>query len=142
MTNVRGPERGLFYFMVLEDGMTKPKTELDEFGLMAAVDALKRVSPEEQDAAILELEGDHPGIGARIKALLAIEKRTAEATAKLEKEGAKFEKEGAKAVEKLAVEKAAAADEPKAETFFKKPDAQPEVGKPAVTAKNAERRET
>jgi hypothetical protein len=61
------------------------KVEMDEVGLLAAIDALKRVSPEQQEAAILELEGEHPGIGERVKALLAIEKQTAEHIARLEK---------------------------------------------------------
>src|SRR5215469_7756203 len=61
------------------------KLEMDEVGLLAAIDALKRVSPEQQEAAILELEGQHPGIGERIRALLALEKQTAQHIKKLEK---------------------------------------------------------
>jgi hypothetical protein len=61
------------------------KLEMDEVGLLAAIDALKRVSPEQQEAAILELEREHPGIGERIRALLALEKQTAQHIKKLEK---------------------------------------------------------
>ena len=63
------------------------KLEMDELGLLAAIEALKRVSPEQQEAAILELEGEHPGIGERIRALLALEKQTAEHIKRLEKQG-------------------------------------------------------
>jgi len=58
--------------------------EVDEFKLLTAVDALRGASPEQQEAAIRELEQDHPGIGNRVRALLAIEKQTAEAISKLE----------------------------------------------------------
>ena len=71
--------------MVDERGDAMVKVEMDEVGLLAAIDALKRVSPEQQEAAILELEGEHPGIGERVRALLAIEKQTAEHIARLEK---------------------------------------------------------
>ena len=71
---------------MVNDGMDAMlKVELDEVGLLAAIDALKRVSPEQQEAAILELEEEHPGIGERIRALLAIEKQAAEHIARLEK---------------------------------------------------------
>jgi len=66
--------------------MAKP--EIDDFELSAAIDALKRVSPQEQEAAILALEEGHPGIGDRARALLAIEKQATEAIAKVEKAGA------------------------------------------------------
>src|SRR6516165_9576533 len=71
--------------MVDERGDAMVKVEMDEVGLLAAIDALKLVSPEQQEAAILELEGEHPGIGERVGALLAIEKQTAEHIARLEK---------------------------------------------------------
>jgi hypothetical protein len=68
---------------------------LDEVGLLAAIDALKGVSPEEQEAAILALDAEHPGVGQRARALLALEKQTAQAVRKLEgragKERAKVE---------------------------------------------------
>jgi len=38
--------------------------------LVAAVEALSGISPEQQEAAILELEKDHPGVGDRARALL------------------------------------------------------------------------
>src|SRR5215472_475804 len=59
--------------------------QLDDTQLLAAIDALKRVSPEQQEAAILRLEEEHPGIGERIRALLAIEKQAAEHIARVEK---------------------------------------------------------
>ena len=68
------------------------KLEMDEVGLLAAIDALKRVSVEQQEAAILELEKEHPGIGERIRALLALEKQTAEHIKRLEKQGREVEK--------------------------------------------------
>jgi hypothetical protein len=63
--------------------MTEPV--LDEVELM--VDALKRVSPEEQEAAILELEERNPGVGERVRALLALEKQATEAIRKAEADG-------------------------------------------------------
>ena len=63
--------------------MTEPV--LDEVELV--VDALKRVSPEEQEAAILELEERNPGIGERVRALLALERQAFEAIRKAEADG-------------------------------------------------------
>ena len=59
--------------------------KVDDTELLAAIDLLKNVSPEQQEATILQLEEEHPGIGNRARALLAIEKQAAEAIAKLEK---------------------------------------------------------
>lgn len=72
---------------------------VDEAELLAAVDALKRVSPEEQEAAILALEESHPGIGDRARALLAIEKQSAEDIRKAEEQGKKWAGEAKKVVE-------------------------------------------
>src|SRR5215831_14970978 len=82
--------------------MEMVKPELDEVGLLAAIDALKRVSPEQQEAAILELEEKHPGIGERARALLALEKQTAEAIERLEKQGREVEEP--KVIEQKTVE--------------------------------------
>jgi hypothetical protein len=49
----RPPSTGAFDFVV-EVVMTEPV--LDEVGLLAAIDALRGVSPEEQEAAILALD--------------------------------------------------------------------------------------
>src|SRR5262249_19229012 len=82
---MEAPSWGLHCFMI-NDGMdAMVKAELDEVGLLAAIDALKHVSPEQQEAAILELEEEHPGVGERVRALLALEKQTAEHIARLEK---------------------------------------------------------
>jgi hypothetical protein len=71
--------------------MAKPV--LDEVELLAAIEALKRVSPEEQEAAIRALEEEHPGVGTRARALLELEKQTAEAVRKLEARAAKEREE-------------------------------------------------
>src|SRR6516164_1279899 len=63
--------------------MTNEAT-LDDFGLEVAIDALKRVSPQEQEAAIQALEEGHPGIGNRVRAVLALDRQGAEAIRKLE----------------------------------------------------------
>src|SRR5262249_60309538 len=82
---MEAPSWGLHCFMV-NDGMdAMVKAELDEVGLLEAIDALKRVSAEQQEAAILELEEEHPGIGERVRALLALEKQAAEHIARVEK---------------------------------------------------------
>lgn len=85
--------------------MAKPV--LDEVGLMAAIEALKSVSPEEQEAAILALEEEHPGVGQRASALLELEKQTAEAIRKAEADGRRMVAEAkarAEAVRKPDVE--------------------------------------
>ena len=88
--------------------------KLDDTELLAAIDLLKGVSAEQQEAAILALEEQHPGIGNRAGALLALERQTAQAIAKLE---------GHAAITSSLRVKAAAAKE--AEGFFKNPTAQP-----------------
>src|SRR6516165_4946956 len=60
------------------------EVKFDDFALEAAIDTLKHVSPQEREAAVQALEEDHPGIGNRVRALLALEKQTAEAIRKLE----------------------------------------------------------
>lgn len=70
--------------------------KLDEVGFLAAIDALKSVSPDQQEAAILALEEEHPGIGGRARALLALEKQAAEAIRKLEAQAARQTAEIAK----------------------------------------------
>ena len=85
--------------------MTEPV--LDEVELMAMIDELKRVSPGEQEAAIEALEGDHPGVGERARALLALERRAEEITRKLEEAEAAFKKPEAR------VEPVAARPKPK-----------------------------
>jgi putative DNA primase/helicase len=82
--------------------MAKPV--LDEVGLMAAIEALKSVSPEEQEAAILALEEEHPGVGQRASALLELEKQTAEAIRKAEADGRRMVAEAKARVGKPDVE--------------------------------------
>ena len=63
--------------------MAEPKPT--EAELMAAIEALKEASPEEQEAACLALEEDHPPeIAARARLLLGIEERAAEIAAGLD----------------------------------------------------------
>jgi hypothetical protein len=84
---VEAPGWGLFYFVGNSNVggcVMVGEVKLDEFGLLAAIDALKRVSPEEQEAAILALDREHPGVGSRARALLAIEKQATEAIRKAE----------------------------------------------------------
>src|SRR6516162_11621862 len=85
--------------------MTDPM--LDEVELV--VDALKGVSPEEQEAAILELEERNPGVGERVRALLVIERQAIEAIRKAEADGRRIvakAKARAEAVRKPAEPKA------------------------------------
>ena len=85
--------------------MTDPV--LDEVELV--VDALKGVSPEEQEAAILELEERNPGVGERVRALLVIERQAIEAIRKAEADGRRIvakAKARAEAVRKPAEPKA------------------------------------
>ena len=51
-------------------------TELKKEWLTTAIKALKGASPEQQEATILELEKDHPGIGEKARALMAQEAAT------------------------------------------------------------------
>jgi hypothetical protein len=97
----RPPSTGAFDFVV-EVVMTEPV--LDEVGLLAAIDALRGVSPEEQEAAILALDGEHPGVGGRARALLELEKQTAEAIRKLEARAAKEREERERGARKLEAE--------------------------------------
>jgi hypothetical protein len=46
------------------------KLEIDDTELLAAVEALKLVSVEQQEAAISALDQGHPGIGDRARTLL------------------------------------------------------------------------
>jgi len=46
---------------------------LDETQLLAAVDGLKRVSVDQREAAIAALDEEHPGVGDRVRAMLARE---------------------------------------------------------------------
>ena len=55
------PGRGLSYYGVVN--VMVDEAALDDFGLEMAIDALKRVSVQEQEAAILELDQRYPGIG-------------------------------------------------------------------------------
>jgi hypothetical protein len=48
-----------------------PAAKINEAELLAAIEALRGASPEQQEAAILELEEDHPGVGEKARALLA-----------------------------------------------------------------------
>jgi|SRR5215471_10842269 len=49
--------------------------KIGEVELLAAIDLLKKISPEEREAVILALEHDHPGIGDRARAALELEER-------------------------------------------------------------------
>src|SRR5215469_5422290 len=49
--------------------------KIGEVELLAAIDLLKKISPEEQEAVILALEHDHPGIGDKAKAALELEEK-------------------------------------------------------------------
>ena len=49
--------------------------KIGEVELLAAIDLLKKISAEEREAVILALEHDHPGIGDRARAALALEER-------------------------------------------------------------------
>jgi hypothetical protein len=71
------------------------EARVDEFELLAAIDALKDVSAEEQEAAILALEERYPGVGNKARALLALEKQAAEAIRKVEASATKERKERA-----------------------------------------------
>jgi len=51
------------------------KLEIGEVELQAAIDLLKKISPEEQEAVILALEHDHPGIGDKARAALELEEK-------------------------------------------------------------------
>jgi len=62
--------------------------KLDDTQLLAVIDALRGVSPEQQEAAILKLEEKHPDIRDTVRALLALEKQTAEKIRKVEEAGA------------------------------------------------------
>jgi putative DNA primase/helicase len=46
-----------------------------EVELLAAVDLLKKISPEEREAVILALEHDYPGVGDGARAMLELEER-------------------------------------------------------------------
>jgi hypothetical protein len=68
----------------MEAGMVE-QVKLNEAELMAAIEALKGVSAEEQEAACVALEENHGAeVGARARALLRIEERAVEITKKLE----------------------------------------------------------
>jgi putative DNA primase/helicase len=73
----------LFFEEGVEVKMVEPKPT--EAELMAAIEALRGLSPEEQEAACLALEEDHPPeIAARARLLLGIGKRAAQITAGLD----------------------------------------------------------
>src|SRR5262245_9065518 len=48
-----------------------PAAKINEAELLGAIEALRGAGPEQQEAAILELEEDHPGVGEKARALLA-----------------------------------------------------------------------
>ncbi|PWT77879.1 MAG: hypothetical protein C5B60_02010, partial [Chloroflexi bacterium] len=64
---------------------------VDDTRLLMVIEALKGDSPDQQEAAIQELEKEHPGIGDRARALLALElKEAAEIAKKVKNSGAKI----------------------------------------------------
>ena len=63
------------------------EAELDDTAFLAAVDALKGVSAEEQEAAILELDQRYPGVANRARAMLAFDQKAAEGIRRAEDEG-------------------------------------------------------
>ena len=82
------------------------EAELDDFGLEAAIDALKGVSAEEQEAAILELDQRYPGVGGRARAMLAFDQKAAEGIRRAEDEGRRIVAEAKAAAEVIAKQKA------------------------------------
>src|SRR5262245_44370004 len=84
---MEAPRWGLHCFMGKGGGGWEVVGELkvDDTELLAGIDLLKNVRQEQQETTILQVEEEHPGIGYRARASLAIETQAAEAIAKLEK---------------------------------------------------------